>query len=212
MFSIKNKANKSQLPADISKYEKQRNLVVQLNKKHKKNVIKTARFWSLSTLVMIFYAKTSTLKKVNWHLSRKKLLIRNLFSSRPTRFRNRIRALSWLTVDLHMLLTWRLKFRLSSKVTPRRFTVQTTSTVTFQLLSSSSYFTKSLIDSASKLRELSHAKLYTSDFSITSKKSWKCALIEIVLTIDLCSRRSVINSSCGIVYSFMLFFLFARYE
>ena len=44
MFSIKNKANKSQLPADISKYEKQRNLVVQLNKKHKKNVIKTARF------------------------------------------------------------------------------------------------------------------------------------------------------------------------
>ena len=203
MFSIKNKANKSQLPADISKYEKQRNLVVQLNKKHKKNVIKTARFWSLSTF---------TLKKVNWHLSRKKLLIRNLFSSRPTRFRNRIRALSWLTVDLYMLLTWRLKFRLSSKVTPRRFTVQTTSTVTFQLLSSSSYFTKSLIDSASKLRELSHAKLYTSDFSITSKKSWKCALIEIVLTIDLCSRRNVINSSCGIVYSFMLFFLFARYE
>ena len=203
MFSIKNKANKSQLPVDISKYEKQRNLVVQLNKKHKKNLIKTARFWSLSTF---------TLKKVNWHLSRKKLLIRNLFSSRPTRFRNRIRVLSWLTVDLHMLLIWRLKFRLSSKVTPRRFTVQTTSTVTFQLLSSSSYFTKSLIDSASKLRELSHAKLYTSDFSITSKKSWKCALIEIVLTIDLCSRRNVINSSCGIVYSFMLFFLFARYE
>ena len=203
MFSIKNKANKSQLPADISKYEKQRNLVVQLNKKHKKNVIKTARFWSLSTF---------TLKKVNWHLSRKKLLIRNLFSSRPTRFRNRIRALSWLTVDLHMLLIWRLKLRLSSKVTPRRFTVQTASTVAFQLLSSSRYFTKSLIDSANKLRELSHAKLYTSDFSITSKKSWKCALIEIVLTIDLCSRRNVINSSCGIVYSFMLFFLFARYE
>ena len=36
MFSIKNKANKSQLPADISKYKKQRNLVVQLNNKHKK--------------------------------------------------------------------------------------------------------------------------------------------------------------------------------
>ena len=140
----------SPLPVDISKYEKQRNLVVQLNKKHKKNLIKTARFWSLSTF---------TLKKVNWHLSRKKLLIRNLFSSRPTRFRNWIRALSWLTVDLHMLLIWRLKFRLSSKVTPRRFTVQTASTVTFQLLSSSRYFTKSLMDSANKLRELSHAKL-----------------------------------------------------
>ena len=149
----------SPLPVDISKYEKQRNLVVQLNKKHKKNLIKTARFWSLSTLVMVFHAKTSTLKNVNWHLSRKKLLIRNFFSSRPTRFRNRIRALSWLTVDLHMLLIWRLKLRLSSKVTPRRFTVQTASTVTFQLLSSSRYFTKSLIDSANKLRELSHAKL-----------------------------------------------------
>ena len=33
---LKNKANKSQLPADLSKYKKQRNLVVKLNKKHKK--------------------------------------------------------------------------------------------------------------------------------------------------------------------------------
>ena len=33
---LKNKANKSQLPADLSKYKKQRNLVVKLNKKYKK--------------------------------------------------------------------------------------------------------------------------------------------------------------------------------
>ena len=33
---LKNKANKSQLPANLSKYKKQRNLVVKLNKKHKK--------------------------------------------------------------------------------------------------------------------------------------------------------------------------------
>ena len=33
---LKNKANKSQLPADLSKYKKQRNLVVKLTKKHKK--------------------------------------------------------------------------------------------------------------------------------------------------------------------------------
>ena len=37
---LKNKANKSQLPADMSKYKKQRNLVVKLNKKHKKNILK----------------------------------------------------------------------------------------------------------------------------------------------------------------------------
>ena len=35
-FRLKNKANKSQLPADLSKYKKQRNLVVKLTKKHKK--------------------------------------------------------------------------------------------------------------------------------------------------------------------------------
>ena len=33
---LKNKGNKSQLPADLSKYKKQRNLVFKLNKKHKK--------------------------------------------------------------------------------------------------------------------------------------------------------------------------------
>ena len=33
---LKNKANKSQLSADLSKYKKQRNLVVKLNKKCKK--------------------------------------------------------------------------------------------------------------------------------------------------------------------------------
>ena len=33
---LENKANKSQLPADLSKYKKQRNLVVKLNKKYKK--------------------------------------------------------------------------------------------------------------------------------------------------------------------------------
>ena len=33
---LKNKANKSQLPVNLSKYKKQRNLVVKLNKKHKK--------------------------------------------------------------------------------------------------------------------------------------------------------------------------------
>ena len=33
---LKNKANKSQLPADLSKYKKRRNLVVELNKKYKK--------------------------------------------------------------------------------------------------------------------------------------------------------------------------------
>ena len=33
---LKNKANKSQLPADLSIYKKQRNLVVKLYKKHKK--------------------------------------------------------------------------------------------------------------------------------------------------------------------------------
>ena len=38
---LKNKANKSHLPADLSKYKKQRNLVVKLNMKHKKkNVLK----------------------------------------------------------------------------------------------------------------------------------------------------------------------------
>ena len=36
MFLTKNKANKSQLPAHLSKYKKQCNLVVKLNKKHKK--------------------------------------------------------------------------------------------------------------------------------------------------------------------------------
>ena len=33
---LKNKANKSRLPADLSKYKKQCNLVVKLNKKYKK--------------------------------------------------------------------------------------------------------------------------------------------------------------------------------
>ena len=33
---LKNKGNKSQLPANLSKYKKQRDLVVKLNKKHKK--------------------------------------------------------------------------------------------------------------------------------------------------------------------------------
>ena len=33
---LKSKANKSHIPADFSRYKKQRNLVVQLNKKHKK--------------------------------------------------------------------------------------------------------------------------------------------------------------------------------
>ena len=33
---LRNKANKSQLQADLSKYKKQRDLVVKLNKKHKK--------------------------------------------------------------------------------------------------------------------------------------------------------------------------------
>ena len=33
---LKNKASKSQLPADLSEYNKQRNLVVKFNKKHKK--------------------------------------------------------------------------------------------------------------------------------------------------------------------------------
>ena len=32
---LKNKANKSQLPTDLSRYKKQRNLVVKLDKKHK---------------------------------------------------------------------------------------------------------------------------------------------------------------------------------
>ena len=35
---LKNKADKSQLPADLFKYKKQRNLVVKLNKKHKSNI------------------------------------------------------------------------------------------------------------------------------------------------------------------------------
>ena len=35
---LKNKADKSQLPADLFKYKKQRNLVVKLNKKHKNNI------------------------------------------------------------------------------------------------------------------------------------------------------------------------------
>ena len=35
-FQLKNKANKSQLLADLSKYKKQRNLVLKLNKKYKK--------------------------------------------------------------------------------------------------------------------------------------------------------------------------------
>ena len=35
-YRLKIKANKSQLPAYLSKYKKQRNLVVKLNKKHKK--------------------------------------------------------------------------------------------------------------------------------------------------------------------------------
>ena len=49
---LKNKANKSQLPADLSKYKKRRNLVVELNKKCKKeysenlNVATNSRpFW-----------------------------------------------------------------------------------------------------------------------------------------------------------------------
>ena len=33
---LKTKANKSQVPADLSKYKKQCNLVVKLSKKHKK--------------------------------------------------------------------------------------------------------------------------------------------------------------------------------
>ena len=33
---LKTKANKSELPADLSKFKKQRNLVGKLNKKHKK--------------------------------------------------------------------------------------------------------------------------------------------------------------------------------
>ena len=33
---IKVKANKSQLPADLSKHKKQRNLVVKFNKNHKR--------------------------------------------------------------------------------------------------------------------------------------------------------------------------------
>ena len=33
---LKNKTSKSQLPADLSKYQKQLNLVATLNKKHKK--------------------------------------------------------------------------------------------------------------------------------------------------------------------------------
>ena len=33
---LKNKTSKSQLPADLSKYQKQLNLVAALNKKHKK--------------------------------------------------------------------------------------------------------------------------------------------------------------------------------
>ena len=35
-FQLKNKANKSQLLADLSKYKKERNLVLKLNKKYKK--------------------------------------------------------------------------------------------------------------------------------------------------------------------------------
>ena len=35
-FPLKNKANKSQLPADLCKYKKQCNLAVNLNKNHKK--------------------------------------------------------------------------------------------------------------------------------------------------------------------------------
>ena len=44
---LKNKANKSRLPADLSKYKKQCNLVVKLNKKYKKlNVAtKSKPFW-----------------------------------------------------------------------------------------------------------------------------------------------------------------------
>ena len=34
--SLKNKANKSQLPADLSKYKEQSNSVVKLNKEYKK--------------------------------------------------------------------------------------------------------------------------------------------------------------------------------
>ena len=37
---LKNKANKSQLPADLYKYKQQRNFVVKLNKKHKRNILK----------------------------------------------------------------------------------------------------------------------------------------------------------------------------
>ena len=39
---LKNKATKFQLLADLSKYKKQRSLVVKLNKKHKKNILKTS--------------------------------------------------------------------------------------------------------------------------------------------------------------------------
>ena len=35
-FQLKNKANKSQLLVDLSKYKKERNLVLKLNKKYKK--------------------------------------------------------------------------------------------------------------------------------------------------------------------------------
>ena len=49
---LKNKATQSQLPTDLSKYKKQRNLVVKLNKKHKKEYFKnlnvatnTQSFW-----------------------------------------------------------------------------------------------------------------------------------------------------------------------
>ena len=37
---LKNKANKIELPADLSKYKIQRNLVVKINKEHKKEISK----------------------------------------------------------------------------------------------------------------------------------------------------------------------------
>ena len=65
---LKNKANTSQLPADISKHKKQRNLVVKLNKKHKKEYFENLNdatnskpFWE--SLSRIFQISTQRIEK-----------------------------------------------------------------------------------------------------------------------------------------------------
>ena len=55
-----------------------------------------------------------------------KVLTSTFLSLNPNRYFNLIKALSWLEVDLKMLLIWWLKFILSSIAIPKRLTFGTT--------------------------------------------------------------------------------------